>query len=192
MGKSTLSVRPTLRADISHIVEYWTTASQADCDRMGVDFSQIPPTHEMEKSLLNEVAMNDPESYHFIWEHNGVPIGHVELRDVVIDQTANIHLHIWDALNRGKGHGKALFCKSVVFVSKQFRLKKIFCEPRATNVAPNKLLQEIGFPLVKTYTGESSVMSIPCELNRYEIIPETAKKYLEKNDFQSQEHVSQS
>jgi hypothetical protein len=54
----------------------------------------------------------------------------------------------------------------------------MICEPKADNLAPNRLLQRIGFPLIFTRVGKSSELSAICKLNRYDIAREIADDYL--------------
>jgi RimJ/RimL family protein N-acetyltransferase len=85
---------------------------------------------------------------------------------------------MWRADLRGKGHGAHLFCLAAVDFYKRFNLKRIICEPKADNPAPNRLLQRIGFPLVSTRVGRGSELGAICKLNCYDIVREIAEHYL--------------
>jgi len=89
-----------------------------------------------------------------------------------------MHLHMWRADLRGKGHGAHLFCLAAVDLYKRFKLKRIICEPKADNPPPNRLLQRIGFPLVSTRIGRGSELGTICKLNCYHIVREIAADYL--------------
>jgi hypothetical protein len=43
-------------------------------------------------------------------------------------------------------------------------LKRLFCEPNASNVAPKRTLQSVGFRYVKTY------MTVPGPLNYHQAV----------------------
>jgi RimJ/RimL family protein N-acetyltransferase len=112
------------------------------------------------------------------WCINGEAIGHASLKDIVPGDFGSIHLHMWRPELRGKGHGPHLFCLAAVDFYERFKLRRIICEPKTDNPAPNRLLQRIGFPLISTRIGRSSELSVICKLNRYEIMREIAEDYL--------------
>ena len=104
--------------------------------------------------------------------------GHSSLKDIVPGDSGSIHLHMWRADLRGKGHGSHLFCLAVVDFYKRFKLRRMICEPKADNLAANRLLRRIGFPFIFTRVGKSSELSAVCKLNRYDIVREIAEDYL--------------
>ena len=108
-----------------------------------------------------------------------IPIGFSSLKNIVQGKTGAIHLRIWDSSFTGKGYGAVLFCMSAMGFYAMFNLESIKCEHRASNPLPNRMFQKLGFPLVKTYVGASSELSLPCELNRYAITRDIAEQYLE-------------
>jgi hypothetical protein len=58
---------------------------------------------------------------------------------------AQIHLHMWERESRGKGLGAVLFCLSALEFIKRFELKTRYCQPKADNSMPNRMLRRIGF-----------------------------------------------
>src|SRR5262249_57231712 len=48
------------------------------------------------------------------WCINGEVIGHSSLKDIVLGDSGSIHLHMWRADLRGKGHGPHFFCLAAV------------------------------------------------------------------------------
>lgn len=46
----------------------------------------------------------------------------------------------------------------------RFKLKRLFCEPNAFNVAPNRAMQKAGFKYVKTH------MTVPGPLNFHQAV----------------------
>ena len=102
------------------------------------------------------------------WCVNGEAIGHSSLKDIVPGDSGSIHLHMWRADLRGKGHGSHLFCLAVIDFYKRFKLRRMICEPKADNLVANRLLRRIGFPFIFTRVGKSSELSGVCKLNRYD------------------------
>lgn len=70
-----------------------------------------------------------------------------------------MHLHVADAGQRTKGIGAACVAKSVEIYFRELKLKRLFCEPNAFNVGPNRTLQKAGFKYLKTH------MTVPGPLN---------------------------
>src|SRR4029453_11453424 len=175
-----LSVRPLTAEHFDGFINYWLGLSQAEIERLGVATDRLPSAARMRSDLEAMVAAPDNRVRNFVlaWCINGEAIGHSSLKDIVWGDSGSIHLHMWRADLRGKGHGAHLFCLAAVDFYERFRLKRIVCEPKAENQAPNRLLQRIGFPLISTRIGRSSELSTLCKLNRYDIVREIAEDYL--------------
>jgi [ribosomal protein S5]-alanine N-acetyltransferase len=175
-----LSVRPLVAKDFDGFINYWLGLSQAEIERLGVAIDRLPSAAQMRSDLEAMLAAPDDgvRSFVLAWCINGEAIGHSSLKDIVPRDSGSIHLHMWRADLRGKGHGPYLFCLAAVDFYQRLNLKRIICEPKADNPAPNRLLQRIGFPLISTRIGRSSELSTICKLNRYDIAREIAEDYL--------------
>ena len=175
-----LSVRPLAAQDFDDFINYWLALSPAEIERLGVAIDRLPTADRMRSDLEAMLAAPDEAVRNFVlaWCIDGEAIGHSSLKDIVPGEVGNIHLHMWRADLRGKGHGAHLFCLAAVEFYKRFNLKRIVCEPKADNPAPNRLLQRIGFPLVSTRIGRGSELGAVCELNCYDIGREIAEHYL--------------
>ena len=149
---------------------------------MGVAADRMPSAKQMREDL--EPTLSSPDnSLHssvLAWCLDGEAVGHSSLKDIVPDESGNIHLHLWRADLRGKGYGPCFFCLAAIDFYDRFQLKHMFCEPKADNPGPNRLLQKIGFPLISTGIGASSELSAICLLNRYDIQRHVAEEYLGK------------
>jgi RimJ/RimL family protein N-acetyltransferase len=177
-----LSVRPLTAEDFDDFINYWLGLSQADIERLGIAIDRLPSATRMRSDLEAMLAARDDAVRSFVlaWCINGEAIGHSSLKEIVPADFGSIHLHMWRADLRGKGHGPHLFCLAAVDFYGRFKLKRIVCEPKADNSPPNRLLQRIGFPLISTRIGRSSELSTICKLNRYDIVREVAEDYLLK------------
>ncbi len=175
-----LSVRPLAAEDLDGFINYWLGLSPDAMERLGVAIDRLPSATQMRSDLEAMLAAPDDgvRSFVLAWCSNGQAIGHSSLKDIVPADFGSIHLHMWRADLRGKGHGAYLFCLAAVDFYKRFKLKRIICEPKADNPPPNRLLQRIGFPLISTRIGRSSELSRVCKLNRYDIVREIAENYL--------------
>ena len=175
-----LSVRPLARQDLDGYIAYFTRASKADAERMGLAIDRVPSAAQLRSDL--EVMIATPvdrlRSFVLAWCLDGKTIGHSSLKDIVHGDFGSIHLHMWRADLRGRGYGPLLFCWSALDFYQRFNLKRMICEPKADNPMANHMLKKIGFPLVLTHVAASSELSVVCELNRYEIPRNVAERYL--------------
>ncbi len=75
-----------------------------------------------------------------------------------------MHLHVVDPQRRRSAIGSACVRSTVELYFDVLRLKRLFCEPNAFNVTPNRTLQLVGFRYVKTY------MTVPGPLNFHQAV----------------------
>jgi RimJ/RimL family protein N-acetyltransferase len=75
-----------------------------------------------------------------------------------------MHLHVVESQLRGSGIGSASLPETIELYFKLLKLKRLFCEPNAFNVAPNRALQGAGFRYVKTH------MTVPGPLNYHQAV----------------------
>jgi RimJ/RimL family protein N-acetyltransferase len=174
-----LTVRPLASEDFDCFIAYFTRASKADAERMGLAIDRVPSAAQLRSDLEAMIAtpIDRLRSFVLAWCVDGKAIGHSSLKDIVPGDFGSIHLHIWRADLRGKGYGPRLFCLSALDFYERFNLKRIICEPKADNPMANRMLKKIGFPLVLTHVAASSELSVVCELNRYEILRDIAERY---------------
>jgi len=175
-----LTVRPLAATDFDDFIHYWLGLSTEEIERMGVAIDRMPSATRMRSDLGRIVTARNKDVGTFVlaWCVNGETIGHSSLKDIVPGDSGSIHLHLWRADLRAKGHGAHLFCLAVVDFYRRFNLRQMICEPKADNLAANRLLRRIGFPLICTRVGKSSELSAVCKLNRYDIVREIADDYL--------------
>jgi RimJ/RimL family protein N-acetyltransferase len=151
-------------------------------ERMGVAIDRMPPAKQIRENLepILSSPNNSAHSSVLAWCLDSEAIGHSSLKDIVPGESGNIHLHLWRADLRGRGHGPRFFCLAAIDFYDRFQLKRMWCEPKADNPAPNRLLQRLGFPLLSTRVGASSELSAICLLNRYDIQRRIAETCLGK------------
>jgi RimJ/RimL family protein N-acetyltransferase len=174
-----LTVRPVASEDFDGFIAYFTRASKADAERMGLAIDRVPSATRIRSELEAMMAapLDQLRTFVLAWCLDGKTIGHSSLKDIVPGDSGSIHLHMWRADLRGKGYGPRLFCLSALDFYERFNLKRIICEPKADNPMANRMLKKIGFPLVLTHVAAGSELSVVCELNRYEILRDVAQRY---------------
>ena len=178
-----LSIRAMTPQDAAFIADYFCLGSPEYFENMGIDPKKIPNRESYFKSLLQliETPKEKAKAFYSVWLIDGEPVGHSGLKDIIFGEFGSQHLHLWKTQERGKGYGAKLFCLSSLDFYDRFSLKKLICEPRASNLLPNRMLAKIGFPKLGSRVAASSEISQVCELNTYAIEKETAKKFL--SDF---------
>src|SRR5262245_50473891 len=177
-----LMVRPWVQDDIPDIVRYWTTLSNADAQRIGCDLSRVATTEEYRRVLEEQLhaPRETASAFYSIWVVNGHTVGFASLKNIRLGMCGEMHLHIWNADQRGKGIGGRLFCLSAIDFFERFKVSAIICEPGASNPYPNRMLQKVGFPLIGSRVGKSSELSKELPLNTYAITREVAAAYLSR------------
>ncbi len=85
-----------------------------------------------------------------------------------------MHLHILDAANRTAGVGAECVRLSAALYFDLLKLRRLYCQPNAFNVAPNRTLQRAGFRYVET------VMAAPSPINFHQSI---TRWVLERPEF---------
>ena len=148
-----LSVREMGISDIPAFLEYWYTADHDYLHGMGVDVTKMLAPEKLSEMLLEQLntPIENRRSYCIIWEINGNPIGHSNTSPIIYGDEAKMHLHLWSSAERKKGMGARFVKMTLPYFFEKLKLKTLWCEPNAFNIAPNKTLEKAGFNFVKEY-----------------------------------------
>jgi len=160
-----------LAEDVDSIVRYWTHSEPGFLTSMGVDLGKIPPARELHSIISAQLGQSysDKSSYCIIWLHGSKPVGHSNINKIVFGQEAYMHLHLWDSIARKKGSGLKLVKMTLPYFFRNMELKKLYCEPYAFNVAPNRTLEKAGFTFVKQYKTVPGSLNFEQEVNLWEM-----------------------
>lgn len=166
-----LLIREYQLEDFPAIQAYWLGQSVSDLERMHVDPVKLKESMAQPEKTVPDLKTPDKEkkAHRYMWLLDGELIGMTTLRNMTFGGSAEIHLHIFDSTHRNKGFGLQLFLISLREVHRRFELKNVFCEPAASNPAPNRLLQRLGFKIAKTYRTIPGYICFEHVVNRYEI-----------------------
>jgi [ribosomal protein S5]-alanine N-acetyltransferase len=150
MNQHKLSVREIEANDFESIVDYFLQADKNFLFALGVDVHKLPGREEWLKLLFYEFKqpIKKKKFYYLIWLLNGKPIGHSNINKIIFGEEAYMHLHMWCPEKRQQGIGLAFMKLSLRFYFDNFKLKKLFCEPNAKNLATNKTLEKLGFDFI--------------------------------------------
>lgn len=174
MSEQMHSVKELTSTEIPLLLDYWYTASDEHLIRMGVVPAKMQKREEFEAVLKKQLSLSFKEkpSYCIIWLLNNEAVGHCNVNSITFGEEANMHLHLWRSDLRQKGMGVEFIKLSLPFFFNNLQLKKLFCEPNAHNVAPNKAIVKAGFRFVKKFIGKPGYFSDDQELNQYELTRE--------------------
>lgn len=174
---SLLTVRPLQQADIPKIVDYFWDAPLESLERMGADKSKFPIRSAWIDRLEADCALDttNRQFYYIIWLSNGVPIGHSNINKITFGAEAYMHLHLWQPTIRQQGMGEILLNLTLPYYFETYQLKRLFCEPAASNPAPNKILPKVGFTFIQSYDTTPGWINTFQTVNRWCL---TAEQFL--------------
>ena len=172
-----LTVREIQLNDIEKIVDYFVLADTEFLLGMGADKSKLPKREDWIKNLESEFQKPDTakEFYYIIWLLDDLEVGHSNINTIEFGKSATMHLHLWNNDKRKSGLGLDFLRLTIPYYFKNFKLKKLICEPYSKNVAPNRVLVKLGFELVRTYETKPGLINFHQIVNRYELKKEQLK-----------------
>lgn len=134
-------------------IDYFHKASDNYLRLLGVDRTRLPAREAWFDTYAADYAraIEKRETFQLVWLSGELPIGFSSVDQIEFGASARMHLHVLDADSRNKGVGARCVIESVRVYFECLKLKKLFCEPNAYNVAPNRTLQTAGFKYLKTY-----------------------------------------
>jgi RimJ/RimL family protein N-acetyltransferase len=143
------------------IIDYFHGATPEHLEMLGVDPTRLPPAATWRERYEREYALPIERRAAFMvsWLDDDRLIGFSTADKIVFDERAYMHLHIVASDHRNRGIGAQCLRMSVDIYFDVLKLKLLYCEPNAFNVAPNRTLQKAGFKYVKTH------MTAPGPLN---------------------------
>jgi RimJ/RimL family protein N-acetyltransferase len=161
-----LTVREMADIETDLIVDYFLNSTPEHLEMLGVDPSRLPPAASWRERLRRECALPVEQRgvVLVIWLSDGRPVGFSTSDKINFGEQANMHLHVAAPERRHQGIGAECVRRSVDLYFDRLKLKRLFCEPNAFNVAPNRTLQKAGFKYLKTH------MTVPGPLNYHQAV----------------------
>jgi RimJ/RimL family protein N-acetyltransferase len=171
-GIDEIEVRPfSRREEYEVMLDYFYKADDSFLRGMGVDRLKLPQRDKWLDALLADHDKPDEERdrFYLVWMFRGERVGHSSINKIVPGVEAYIHMHLWNSRLRRGGLGGEFVRQSAKFYFERFNLKKIICEPSAENVAPNRVLEKLGFAFVGRHRTVPGVIAYEQYVNRYEL-----------------------
>jgi RimJ/RimL family protein N-acetyltransferase len=159
-----ISVRQMELPEARLIIDYFHTATPEHLELLGVDPTRLPDPGRWMDGYAADYSkpIQDREFILVVWETNGEQVGFSTADKIRFGHEAYMHLHIVDPLHRRAGIGLRYVQETVRLYFDLLQLERLFCEPNAFNVAPNRTLQRAGFRYVTTH------MTVPGRLNYHQ------------------------
>lgn len=146
-------VREMLLEEVDLIIDYFHESKPEHLEMLGVDPTRLPGRAQWRQLYESDSAqpIERRRSLLVVWELGSVPIGFSTVDRIVYGSEAYMHLHIVSPTQRRGGYGATCVRKSAEIYFDRLRLERLYCEPNAFNVAPNRTLQKAGFTYLKTH-----------------------------------------
>jgi RimJ/RimL family protein N-acetyltransferase len=161
-----LTVREMLESETDLIIEYFLNSTPEHLEMLGVDPTRLPAHENWRERFRREYALPVAQRAVtiVIWLSDDQPIGFSSADKIRRGEQANMHLHVVDSERRHRGVGAECVRRSIDIYFETLQLKRLFCEPNAFNVAPNRTLQKAGFKYLKTH------MTVPGPFNFHQAV----------------------
>jgi RimJ/RimL family protein N-acetyltransferase len=174
-------------SEVDLIIEYFHKSSHEYLNGLGVDPAKLPDPAKWR--VYYEYEYSQPvekrKTFLVIWELDETPIGFSTTDKIVFGEEAYMHLHILTPEQRGMGNGSAYVRETVKIYFDSLKLERLFCEPYAFNIAPNRTLQKVGFKYIKTHEIIPGPLNFYQPVNRWML---KKKDIVSKNDIEKIEN----
>lgn len=137
-----------MHLDEVHIrIDYFHQATDAYLRTLGVDRAKLPSPSSWRDAYEADLSrpLHERTGYALVWELDGEVVGFSSADRIVFGDEAHMHLHILEPERRRSGLGSQFVLLSAAEYFDTFDLRRLYCEPNAVNVAPNRTLQRAGF-----------------------------------------------
>jgi RimJ/RimL family protein N-acetyltransferase len=157
----TLTVREMMSSEVNIIIQYFQDSTPEHLETLSVDPSRLPPAQSWRERLQRECTLPIEQRTMMlvIWLSDDQPVGFSTSDKIRYGEQAHMHLHVTEPERRHQGTGVECVRRSADIYFERLKLKRLFCEPNAFNVPPNRTLQKAGFKYLKTH------MTVPGPLN---------------------------
>ncbi len=158
-----LVVREMTEAEFEVRVRYFHDAPDELLATMGVDRDLLPDPDDWRSSYVRERArpLAERENFALSWLLEGTMIGFSTADRIELGRQAFMHLHIVTAARRRTGLGVEAVRRSAAVYFDTFDLERLFCEPNALNIAPNRTVQAAGFRYLYSHHTTPGRLNFP-------------------------------
>ena len=164
-------VREATPQEVHIRVDYFLSAPAEYLELLGVVRARVPSADDWVLQHTRDIALpiEERRSMYLVWLVDDQPIGFSTADQIEFGEQAKMHLHVLKPDNRRAGLGTACVRLSVALYFDLLRLKRLYCQPNAFNVAPNRTLQKVGFRYVETLMATPSPINFHQPVTRWVI-----------------------
>ncbi len=164
-----LIVRDMALDETELVIRYFHDAEPEHLEQLGVDPSRLPVPDNWRHFFRHEYALpiEHRTALLVLWLSDDAPIGFSTADKIAYGEQAHMHLHVIDPVQRGQGIGTECVRQSAKAYFDRLAIKRLFCEPNAFNVAPNRTLQKAGFKYLKTHRTVPGPLNYHQAVNRW-------------------------
>jgi RimJ/RimL family protein N-acetyltransferase len=164
-----LAVREMALGEVNIRIDYFHDSADTYLRMLGVDRSLLPSREEWRAFYRADYArpLEERLNYSLVWELDGEVVGFSSTDRIHFGQEAFMHLHILASERRRHGLGAAFVRLSARRYFEVLGLRRLYCEPNACNVAPNRALQQAGFRYVLSHEAQPSTINFPQVTTRW-------------------------
>jgi hypothetical protein len=157
LGRS-LVVREMRTSEVGVRIDYFHDSSDDHLRTLGVDRSLLLPREEWRSNCEEDDArpIEQRATYSLVWELDGETVGFSSADRITFGKEAFMHLHVVKPDPRRRGLRAQFVQISAGHYFRALQLDRLFCEPNAFNVAPNRTLQRAGFRYLFTHEDQPS------------------------------------
>jgi RimJ/RimL family protein N-acetyltransferase len=150
-------------------VDYFHNSSDDHLRTLGVDRGLMPSRAAWREYYEADYVLpiEDRDSYLLVWEYNDQVVGFSSTDQITFGEQAFMHLHILGPSHRRSGMGTQFVRQSATIYFQVLELQRLYCQPNAFNVAPNRTLQRAGFRYVFTKQMAPSPINFPQPVTRW-------------------------
>jgi RimJ/RimL family protein N-acetyltransferase len=158
-----LAVREMQLEEVGIRIDYFHQASDRHLRTLGVDRSLLPTPDAWRASYEEDFArpLRARTNYSLVWERDGSVVGFSSADRIIFGREGFMHLHILDQGMRGRGLGVQFVRESARIYFEVLELERLFSEPNALNVAPNRTLQAAGFRYLFSHETKPGPINFP-------------------------------
>lgn len=153
-----LSVREMLLEEVGIRISYFHGSSDEYLRILGVERFQLPAPDDWLRFYEEDYQrpIRERASYSLVWELEGKAVGFSTTDRIDFGNEAFMHLHVVEPTLRNRGLGTMFVSRSVRRYFEVLELQRLYCEPNALNVAPNRTLQRVGFRYLFSHESRPS------------------------------------
>lgn len=164
-----LRTREMEAAEANIRIDYFHGASDEDLLAMGVGRDLLPSPEAWRASFEADLGhpLRDRELFALVWELDGQAVGFSTADHITFGQEAFMHLHLLEPQRRRRGLGTEFVRRSAAVFFDVLELERLYCQPNAFNVAPNRTVQRAGFRYLFTREAAPSPINFPQPMTRW-------------------------